>query len=246
MALLIAAALALIDPARAGENAALPSATEAVDGQSLRLADGTLLRLAGIVAPDPQNPAERGAAEQARRALQALTAGKPLAALGPDRRDRHDRRLLHVEAGGQWLQGELLRAGLVRVWTQPHASERAPEMLALEAQARAARRGLWALPYFAILSPETAGGGLDRFQIVEMEVAEVARVRGTIYLNAGPDWRSDFTARLERGAAKLMAEAGQDVAALKGKRLRLRGWLRLYNGPFMDITHPQQIEVVER
>lgn len=233
-------------PALAEEKIAL-EAVEAIDGQSLRLKDGAILRLAGIIAPDPQNRVEQAQAEAARKALQTLVVGKILQAQAPqDRRDRHDRHLLQVaDSEGRWLQGELLSAGLARVWTQPDAIERAAEMLALEAQARSQRRGLWALPYFAILTPETASSALDRFQIVEATIADVARVRGTVYLNTGADWRSDFTARLERPAVGLFAEAGRDVAALKGKRVRIRGWLRLYNGPFIDVTHPQQIEVLD-
>ena len=244
-ALLLAALVTFPSLPAAGQTP-LPRAVEAIDGDSLRLEDGTVLRLAGILAPDQENPAERAVAAQARATLQRLAAGRTLAAPSPDRRDRHDRRLLHVETGdGLWLQGELLSAGLARVWTQPDAVERAKEMLALEARARADRRGIWALPSFAILTAETAGTALDRFQIVEFKVMEVARVRGTIYLNAGKDWRSDFTARLEPKAAKLLADSGQDTAALKGRTVRVRGMLRLYNGPFLDITHPQQIEAVD-
>jgi hypothetical protein len=118
-------------------------------------------------------------------------------------------------------------------------------MLALEAQARAERKGIWALPYFAILTSDTAAASLDRFQIIELKIADVARVRGVVYLNGGSDWRSDFTARLEAPAVKLFAASGQDVMGLKGKRVRIRGWLRLYNGPFVEVTHPQQIEVLD-
>ncbi len=244
--LLLAGLSGLLLPVRAEEKVAL-EAVEAIDGQSLRLKDGAIVRLAGIIAPDPHNRAEQVQAEAARKALQTLAVGKVLLAQAPqDRRDRHDRRLLHVVDGeGRWLQGELLSAGLARVWTQPDAAERAAEMLALEAQARGQRRGLWALPYFAILAQETATGALDRFQIVEVAIADVARVRGTVYLNTGADWRSDFTARLERPALALFAGAGQEVGALKGKRVRIRGWLRFYNGPFIDVTHPQQIEVLD-
>ncbi|MGE0152601.1 MAG: thermonuclease family protein [Reyranellaceae bacterium] len=246
-ALLAAVVLALPPDGAAAPGVALPAATEAIDGHSLRLADGTVLRLAGIVAPDAEIAAERPAAEAARLALARLALGQDLLALGDvERGDRHGQRLLQLGNGqGQWLQGELLRAGLVRVWTGPDAAERAAEMLALERQAREARLGIWALPYFAILTPETAGRALDRFQIVEATVAAVGRVRGTVYLNTGGDWRSDFTARLERPALKLFAAAGQDPAALKGRTVRIRGWLRLYNGPFVDVTHPQQIELVE-
>ena len=245
-ALLGAALFGLPLSSNAAEEKAFPTAVEAIDGQSLRLADGTILRLAGIVAPDAQIGPERRVAEEARKALQTLAVGRSLQPQQPtDRRDLHDRLLVQVVTGeGRWLQGELLQAGLVRVWTQSDAIERSAEMLALEAKAREARRGLWALPYFAILSPETAPAALDRFQIAEFTVAEVARVRGTVYLNAGSDWRSDLTVRLERPAAKLFADAKQDLSALKGKKIRVRGWLRLYNGPFMDVTHPQQIEVL--
>lgn len=231
----------------AQEAVALPRAVEAIDGQSLRLADGSVLRLAGIIAPDHEIAAERRAADEARAALQRLAVGVDLLAQPPaERRDRHDRRLLQVRTGdGTWLQGELLQAGRVRVWTQPDAAEQAQQMLALERQAREQRKGIWALPYFAILTPETAAAALDRFQIVEVTVAQVGRVRGTVYLNAGSDWRSDFTARLEPAAVKLFGAAGQDPAALQGRKLRIRGWLRFYNGPFLDVTHPQQIEFVE-
>jgi micrococcal nuclease len=233
-------------PINAADEKPIPAAVEAMDGQSLRLQDGSILRLAGIIAPDAANGPERRMAEEARQELQRLAVGKKLQAQAPaDRRDRHDRRLLQIKNGdGKWLQGELLQAGLARVWTQPDAIERAGEMLALEAQARESRRGLWALPYFAILSGETAPNALDRFQIVEFTVLDVARVRGSVYLNAGRDWRSDLTARLERPAVKLFADEGQDVTALKGRTIRMRGWLRFYNGAFMDISHPQQIEVV--
>ena len=30
-----------------------------------------------------------------------------------------------------------------------------------------------------------------------------------------------------------------------GKQLRVRGWLKSYNGPMIDVTHPEQIEVLE-
>jgi hypothetical protein len=35
-----------------------------------------------------------------------------------------------------------------------------------------------------------------------------------------------------------------DVASLTGKTIRCRGWLDLYDGPRIDITHPEQIEVL--
>ena len=32
--------------------------------------------------------------------------------------------------------------------------------------------------------------------------------------------------------------------SLEGKRIRVRGWLKKYNGQMIAATHPEQIEVV--
>jgi len=31
---------------------------------------------------------------------------------------------------------------------------------------------------------------------------------------------------------------------LKDQRVRVRGWVRQFNGPLIDVTHPEQIEVL--
>ncbi len=84
------------------------------------------------------------------------------------------------------------------------------------------------------------------FQIVEGRVEAIAEVRGAVYLNFGSDWRDDFTAGVVRGrkAAKV-ANPAFDASALKGKRVRVRGWIERRNGPFIEIVHPGQIEVLD-
>jgi hypothetical protein len=37
-----------------------------------------------------------------------------------------------------------------------------------------------------------------------------------------------------------------DATALKGKRVRVRGWLKNFNGPSITVTHPEQIEILEQ
>jgi micrococcal nuclease len=33
-----------------------------------------------------------------------------------------------------------------------------------------------------------------------------------------------------------------DITALQGRQIRIRGWLKDWNGPMIEATHPQQIE----
>ena len=82
-------------------------------------------------------------------------------------------------------------------------------------------------------------------QIVEGRVVDAATVRGTTYLNFGTDWRSDFTFRIESNARRAFKRVGVDLASLTGVRVRGRGWVFPLNGPMIDLTHPEALEVLE-
>ena len=65
-----------------------------------------------------------------------------------DRRDRHGRLLAYVIlAGGRNFNQELVRAGFALAYRRYRYTEKA-RFIALEAQAKQARRGLWADPAF--------------------------------------------------------------------------------------------------
>lgn len=242
LGLLLLAANALADEAGGGVVAAV------VDGATLDLADGRRLRLAGILAPGR----DEAFADGARDALASAAVGRSVVlAFGPRRMDRHGRLLAQAWLAtanggrGEWLQGRLLGAGLARVATTLDSRDLAAEMLRLEAGARAARRGLWADHTYAVLTADEAGRRLNGFQIVEGKVLTAAVRRGRGYLNFGADYRTDFTLGFSPDALRLLEDGGHSLSSYEGVRLRARGWLRWFNGPFIDVTHPEQIEVLE-
>src|SRR5262249_20973720 len=147
--------------------------------------------------------------------------------------DRHGRIFAHARtADGTWLADELLRLGHARVFTQPGAAERTAAMLKLEAEARVARRGLWALAAFAVRNDEEAGRFTDSFQCVEGRVLKAAAARELYYLNFGRDFRRDFTVGLDRPALRAFRRANLDPRSLEGKRIRVRGWVIWRGGPY--------------
>jgi len=72
----------------------------------------------------------------------------------------------------------------------------------------------------------------------------VAKVRGGAHLNFGANWRTDFNRTLNPKAARLFRREGIDVAKLKGRAVRVQGWLKSFNGPMITATHSEQIEVL--
>jgi micrococcal nuclease len=229
---------------------------EVIDGDTLLLDDGRPVRLVGI--QSPKLPLGRSGfeawplAEEAKAALTALTLGRDVGlGYGGRRNDRHGRALAHLYlldgAGepGVWVQGALLEAGMARVYSFADNRALLAEMLARERRARALRRGIWADPFYAVRRPERVEGHAGSFQLVEGIVLKAAKVKGRIYLNFGEDWKSDFTITLAPAVRRVFEAEGIDPLGYGGKRVRARGWIKTFNGPMIEASHPEQIEVIE-
>jgi endonuclease YncB( thermonuclease family) len=238
-AVLMAAAPAT--SAAAEEPPAVAFVRQVIDGEVLAT-DAGEVRLAGIMTPT-QPPA---LANQVLATLRSISIGRTVT-LGYETAapDRHGRYVAQVETkAGIWLQGTLLERGLARVATTPDRRARAAEMLARERAAREAGRGLWGHPAYRILSEADAADHIGAFQLVEGRVLAVQRVKGVTYLNFGPDYRTDFTVQVPRESLAQFGAADVLLPDLKDQRVRVRGWLRQFNGPLIDATHPEQIEVL--
>lgn len=233
--------------ADATDPAAIAVVAAAIDGDTLQLADGRVLRLAAIMAPK-----DSGSLAAAARAALVQAVGRQLRLeFGARQTDRHGRLLaqawLSTAEGTKevWLQEMLLAQGLARVASTDDTRALVPELLRIEAQARNARRGLWADPAYRVRTPADAGDAVNSFRIVEGRVLTAARVHGGGYLNFGADYKTDFTLSFDGESLQRLRESGIDLKSLEGVRLRARGWLRYFNGPLIDISHPEQIEVLE-
>lgn len=222
----------------------------AIDGDTLELEDGRLVRLVGIVAPKPPLDAEPGRrwplAERATAALAELALGREVRlGYGGRRSDRYGRLLAQLHRkDGVWLQGELLSRGLARVLS--HADNRAlvPAMLEREADARDQRRGLWAYRSFAVLEPREAPNHVESFELVEGRVERLIRAGGQSLLAFGSEPRRGLAVVLLPESRRLFAAAGLAPESLEGRRLRVRGFIRWWNGPVIEVSHPEQIELI--
>jgi len=226
---------------------------EVVDGDTVILKDQSRVRLVGIQAP--RQPLNRMARKQWPEAAKA-EAQKMLSSLilnqhvtlyfGGQRRDRYGRAMAHlVRDDGLWLQGEMLKNGMARVMTLPDNAALAPEMMAHETIARQAGSGIWARDYYRPKDHLMASQHKHRFQIITGIVKNVAKIKSTYYVNFGDNWRKDFTIVIKSRAARKFVKTGRDPKTFKGKKIEIRGWLKSYNGPMIEATHPEQITIIQ-
>ncbi|MDS4030392.1 MAG: thermonuclease family protein [Candidatus Contendobacter sp.] len=127
---------------------ALAVAADTLTGRVVAVADGDTLtvlvegnrqvkiRLVGIDAPEYDQPF----GQKSRQSLSELTFGRT-ATVAVQKTDDYGRVVGTVTVGGVNVEAEQVRRGLA--WVYRHYSDDA-RLLALEAEAKAARRGLWA------------------------------------------------------------------------------------------------------
>ena len=216
----------------------------------LVLSDGRAVDLEGILLPaGGRDHAPSFIAHRALSVLSGLSRHRyATLTLERPKEDRYGRLRAQVyirgEGGGTWLQATMLRRGLARVNIAPDRRECAAKLYAVEREARAARAGIWAYPAYALRTPDTLGGDIGTFQIVEGTVQSADVRGGRAYLNFGNDWHTDFTATISPDDMQVFRRSGVDPRGYAGLRIRVRGWIQSMNGPEIEVSAPEQIEVL--
>lgn len=162
-----------------------------IDGDTLKLKDGRLVRLIGINTPEmarKDRPAEPFA-KQAKLALKLLlgesepegtTVGLQFDA---ERKDRHGRTLAHVYLqSGKSIQAELLSTGLAAHIVVPPNIGNLRCYREAEHEARKTSEGVWSSLYQPI-SVESLPRDTKGFRIISGRVINVGESRQSIWLN---------------------------------------------------------------
>lgn len=251
--LIVAAATASAETACNLVSGGTATVAAIVDGDTLSLADGRVVRLMGIEAPKPylaRPGADVGALAEASRAeLERLAGGARIGLrLGAGQSDRHGRILAEVHLGdGRSLQEALVAGGFARV--RPRAGESAclGTLLLLEREARRRKIGLWRSPEFGVIDADDPSL-LERkglYLLVEGRVVSVGRGNRLDFLNFGRNWRRDFTVMVGAPLSASMAESGLAIATLSGRRVVVRGVIEESGGPAMRLGDPSEIEILD-
>ncbi|MEZ5648105.1 MAG: thermonuclease family protein [Alphaproteobacteria bacterium] len=229
-----------LDPAQAFYTQQLKTIATA---QTLLLADGKTVWLAGLDIPE-------GREQSVMVALDSLMGRSVLYMIDPEagskvRYDRWGRMVAQVLlADGTWIQGRLVVEGLARVNGDRDHRTLIPQLLRLEEEARQAHRGLWAKPMFHVYDADRIRA-TRRFEVVEGRVITAAIVGGRGYLNFGQDRRRDFTVVAEPEILRLFTQKDRTWRGYSGQRIRVRGYVGFFDGPRIDLSYPEQIEVID-
>jgi endonuclease YncB( thermonuclease family) len=210
-----------------------------IDARSFRMDDGREVRLAGI---------ETGGKPDGISTLSALVAGRDVTLRGEsDAPDRYGRQPAFVfpDQADTSVQGQLLTRGEVLFSGIIADKACAAELIAAEAIARQAKRGVWATTA-VIKNAESPGDILARigqFTVVEGKVLSVRQAGAVTYINFGRRWTHDFAVTISRRVMASFEAAGIVVKSLENKRIRVRGFIESRGGPRIEARTLGQIEL---
>jgi hypothetical protein len=117
-----------------------------------------------------------------------------------------------------------------------------------ERVARLEGLGLWADSHYGIVGAQSFGelaAEQGQFTVVEGKVVSVRESGGTIFVNFGRHWAEALTVTILKRHERIFAAAGLQPKKLENRRIRVRGWIEERNGPRIEATRPEQIELAD-
>ena len=219
--------------------------SKVTDGDTLVLRDGRKVRVIGINAAEMGNedhPAEPFA-EAAKAMVQKLVKSSEnhvKLRYGKQRYDQYDRLLAHVFlADGQDLNSKLLKKGLAVVVAIPPNLWHLDCNRKVEASARKAKLGLWSLKRYRGISTAELAATDGGYYSVEGEVTRFETGHKVYWLRLG----KQFSARI--GAFDVYEFRDLDLKTLKGKKIRVSGWINKSKTHYrMRLHHVSQLELL--
>ena len=216
----------------------------------LVLEDGRAVHLEGLLLPQgAKDHAPDFLAQQAVSTLSDLSRGRTVTlAVEIPKEDRYGRLRAQVEFPQDdqepWLQIAMLRRGLARVDISPDRRECAKELYAAEDDARNKRNGIWSQNFYAVRTPDQLAGTTGTFQIVEAKVASADIRNGRAWIDFGSEWHAGFKVTISTEDLDTFRDAGVDPRNYAGKTIRVRGFVDQLNGPEIELSCPEDAEVI--
>ncbi len=223
--------------------------SQVIDGDTIVLVNNRHVRYIGLDTPELRKNVEgrwvyepMPFSEEAKAFNQRLVEGKVVRLeFDLEKKDKYNRLLAYCFAGDTFVNAKLLEEGLGLLYTRVPNIKYVDLLVKSQKQARDNKKGIW--QEVKIVSPENAALFLGRTQTVEGRVRNVSITEKAIYLNFGQDYKKDFTAVIFKDDLGLF-NRDELISSnfYKGRRLRVTGLIKEYNGPEIIVNHPWQIE----
>ena len=224
---------------------------EVVDGDTIRLVNGELLRYVGLDTPEVRikeagsfvyNP--QPFSLEAKEYNRKLVEGKHLRIeFDIEKRDKYGRLLGYCFADDVFINAELLKHGYATLYTFPPNLKYVEMFVDLQKKARKEKRGLWGS--YDTISSDEAHKYINQVRSVRGRILGTYQSAKCVFLNFGQDYKTDFTVVIFNNSLSTFREKGINPAVFyHGKTIEVTGRIKSYNGPEIIVNSPYEIELI--
>ncbi len=211
-----------------------------IDGDTLELQSGQVIRLLGINTPEVQSRYRDGEAggEKAKEWLkETLSQPELFIEYDQQQRDKYDRALAHCFLpDGRYLNAMLIEQGLASLTLIPPNLRYSDKLIAAQNKAEQAEKGLWSLSDYQVkrLSELKTGKNYRGWQRIKLKLKSIKYGKKTVFLEANTHFRLAIK-------KKDIAYFG-DLKSYLNQTLEVRGWIHRQGKQFyMNVRHPSAI-----
>ena len=226
---------------------------DVIDGDTIKLANGKLLRYIGLDTPELR--IKKGGkfiyspqpfSKEATEFNQKLVANKFITVeFDVERVDRYGRLLGYCFVDDTFVNARLIEEGFATLYTWPPNIKYVDLLVNSQKKARQEKKGLWGA--YETIHHTQANQYINQIRTVEGKVVNTYQSPKCVFLNFGSNYRTDFTVVIFNNVLASFHEKGIDpLTFYKGKRIRLSGRIREYNGPEIIVNTPHEIQVIAK
>jgi len=226
--------------------------TEVIDGDTVRLENGKLLRYIGIDTPetrlkknglfvlDPQ-PFSQEAKEYNR----LLVENKYIRIeFDTEKTDRYKRLLGYCFIDNIFVNAALVKEGFAVLYTRPPNLKYTNLFLSSQRQAQKDKKGLWGA--YETIDHSQANNYINQIRTVTGRVISTYKSKKCIFLNFGTNYKTDFTIVIfKRSFSHFYNQEIDPVEFYRGKFVEVSGRIREHNGPEIIVNVPEEIIVTD-
>ena len=223
--------------------------SKVIDGDTIELSNGERVRYIGMDTPESHQKkgsewvyAPQQYAQAAKEFNEKLVLGKKVKLeFDVEKRDRYGRLLAYVYVDRVMANAEILKCGYGFLYTYPPNVKYVELFVKLQKEARENNRGLWKNN---LISHQEAQAYIGKVRMVQGKVINTFETEKVIFLNFGEDYKNDFTIVIfKKDKRNFLKKHISPATYYRGKKVRVLGKIKEYNGPEIIVSHPAQIEV---
>jgi len=226
---------------------------EVIDGDTVKLSNGRLLRYIGLDTPEVRIRDKGGDFKyrpqpfslEAKEFNRKLVEGKNIRVeFDIEKTDRYGRLLGYCFLDKTFVNAELIEQGYAVLYTYPPNVKYVELLVASQKKARERKKGLWGS--FPVIDHTQANSYINQIRSVEGVVLDSYKSAKCVFLNFGQNYKNDFSVIIFDNVLNTFKQKGIDpLNFYNGKKIRVNGKIREYNGPEIIINSPYEIEVLE-